>query len=145
MSDSKFLSYQDQTGDGLIDVCPDVVDVEEVPVCDECKPNLCAIVPNWRKRKVYEPFLNEKICKYQTTKITPYTTTRAPPNATDKEASAALKKIYDEYVDEALKILLDIYNKDNSDESIEIAKASVEYTDFHLDPRPKSRLKLLYS
>jgi hypothetical protein len=145
MADSKFLSYQDQTGDGLIDVCGDEFVAEECLDCSECKPNLCAIVPNWRKRKVYEPFLNEKICKYQTTKITPYTTTRAPPNATDKEASAALKKIYDEYVDGALKILLDIYNKDNSDESIEIAKASVEYTDFHLDPRPKSRLKLLYS
>ena len=145
MADSKFLPYQDQSGDGLIDVCPEEVVAEECLECRDCIPNPCATVPNWRNLKVYEPFLNEKICKYQITKVTKHTTTGAPPNATKKEAADALKKIYDEHVNEVLKILLDVNNKDNSDASVEIAKSSVEYTDFHLDLRPKSRLKLQYS
>ena len=74
MSESKFLQYQDANGDGLIDVCGDLPDVNE-EFCPGCIPNPCAITPIWQNRRKWEPFLNEKICKYQITKGTPRTTT----------------------------------------------------------------------
>ena len=74
MADSKFLRYQDANGDGLIDVCDDIIEVNE-EFCPGCIPSPCAVVPIWQNRRKWEPFLNEKICKYQITKGTPRTTT----------------------------------------------------------------------
>ena len=66
MPESKFLKYQDKTGDGLIDVCDEVIDLPE-PLCDEspCIPNASTMVPNWQTSPSGEPFLNGKICFYQ--------------------------------------------------------------------------------
>jgi len=144
MAESKFLPHQDVNGDGLIDICGEAPPIE-VGGCVGCVPNLCAIVPNWRELKVYQPFLNEKICKFQIAKITKHQTTGAPEGASEAEAAVALNKIFDEYVDGVLRILLDIYNKDNSDESVATIKAVTEYTDWDLNFRPKSRVKILYS
>ena len=121
MAESKFLPYQDVNGDGLIDVCGELPEVKPRG-CVGCVPKLCAVVPDWRNFKVFQPFLNEKNCKFQITKITKYKTTGAPEDASETEATRALNKIFDEYVDEVLKILLDIYNKDNSDESVATIK-----------------------
>mgnify|MGYP006408047135 CR=1 FL=1 len=95
---SDFLPFQDSDGDGLIDICEDLIDVEEPTYCPECIPNPIASVPNWRNRKRYEPFLNEKNCRYQITIVAKdYTTTGASEDASEKEAEEALKKIYQEY------------------------------------------------
>jgi hypothetical protein len=145
MARSEFLPYQDADGDGLIDVCDDVMDVAEVEECPTCTPNPSAIVPNWRKLKIYEPFLNEKTCQYQITITTHHTTTGAPENANEEQSAAALKEIYDENVEKAIQVLLDVFDKDDSDASKEVVGATIEYTDYDLAPRPKSRLKLLYS
>ena len=74
MAKSEILTFQDKNGDNLIDVC-DVALPREEKRCLECKPNPSAIVPDWRSRGIYNPFLNEKICKFQITYTTPYTTT----------------------------------------------------------------------
>ena len=56
MADSKFLRYQDTNGDGLIDVCEDVIEVKP-PFCEtKCLPDPGALVPNWRDRSVDEPW-----------------------------------------------------------------------------------------
>ena len=60
MSDSEFLKYQDANNDGLIDECEELIEVKETPACPPCLPNPTAIVPNWRNRRVDEPFFNEK-------------------------------------------------------------------------------------
>ena len=146
MAKSKFLPYQDADGDGLIDVCDDVVEIEDPKECPPCIPNPNALVPNWRTRKLYEPFFNEKNCKYQIA-ITAkkYTTTGAPDGATEEEAAAALEEIFVEYEDRVIEALLQVYDKDGSDESINTIKAVIEHTEYWLDIRPKSRLRLLYS
>jgi hypothetical protein len=145
---SEFLPFQDANGDGLIDVCKDVIAVPDPKECPECVPNPNAIVPDWRRRTRFEPFLNEKICHHQVTIIAKkYDNTGLPDpeNATEEEALAALTGIFDEYFEMAIKGMLKTYNKDDSEESLSIIKEVVEYKKFWLPPRPKSRLKLLYS
>ena len=151
---SSFLYHQDKNRDGLIDICEDLVDVEETPACLACSPNPSALVDDWRKKQsLVEPFLNEKNCKYQMTVGTQYTTTIAEKYLEDytngilqeDEANEYINERFDEFAELAIKRLLDIYDKDDSDESVEAIKSVVEYTDFYLETRVLSRLKLLYS
>ena len=150
MAESKFLPLQDANGDGLNDVC-DVVITPPVKECPECIPNSTAIVPNWRQRKLFEPFLNEKNCKYQITVTTRYTSTlvnlsdRDPETLTDEEAEAAIDDIYEEYKQAAIEGLLDSYNKDDSAGSQTLIRDVIESTDWALGLRRLARLKLLYS
>ena len=188
MAESEFLQYQDANGDGLIDACGELPEVSEG--CPGCIPNPCFLVPIWQNRRKWEPFLNEKICKYQITKGTPRTTTfpgqkdqapvdhgvgaqkeQAPEDhgvgsaargtdigdfeepertteagAADPDPGARVSdEIFDEYADEIIEALLTAYNKDQSENSKNIIKTYLEYTDWDLKPRPMSRLKLLYS
>jgi len=146
MSESKFLPFQDANGDGQNDDCPEKFVATEPFECPECKPNPKALVPNWRDKTKYESFLNEKNCKYQITIVArDYTSTNAPEGATEEEAQAALDEIYKEYEDEAIEALLETHEKDNSPASVEAIRSVIEYTDYWLDARPFSRLKLMYS
>ena len=67
-TESKFLKFQDRDNDGLIDVCDPEIVIAEVPCKAPCTPNPAAIIPDWKKREIDEPFLNEKKCLYQVTK-----------------------------------------------------------------------------
>ena len=153
MAESKFIKYQDKNNDGMVDVCDDFVSVEEVSACLDCSPNPNALVDNWRQKTITEPFLNEKICEYQITVGTKYTTTIGKDdlaeygegNLTEDAASEAIIERFDEFVEDAIKSLLEVYDKDDSDVSIEAIKEVIDYTEYYLDPRPMSRLKLLYS
>jgi hypothetical protein len=146
MSSSKFLPFQDANGDGLNDDCKEQIRIEEPKVCPGCTPNENALVPNWRPKGLYEPFLNEKTCMYQIA-ITAkdHTTTGAPEGGTEEEAIEALQEIYQEYEDAVIEALLQVYGKDNSEGSVQLIKDSIEYTDYWLEARHKSRLRLLYS
>jgi hypothetical protein len=152
MADSKFLKWQDKDGDGLVDVC-DELDIEEVNNCPSCLKNPAAIIPNWLTLTRSEPFLNERTCKYQVTIRTRYKTTinetlleeDAVTPITSEKAASAIDERYEEYSTEAIEALLDYYEKDDSDSSVLAIKAVIEHTEYDLDPRPKSRLKLLYS
>ncbi len=140
---SKFLKFQDKNGDGLPDVCDDVT--PPAKVCKECIPNPYAITRNWRDRSQEDPVLNEKNCKYQITFVTPLTTTGYTEGMTKEESDQALKDIFDRYASDAIQILLEEFQKDDSQETIDKISKVVEYADFHLDARQFSRLKLLYS
>lgn len=146
MSTSKFLPFQDVNGDGLQDVCDDVF-VEEVEECpSKCSPNPRASVPDWRKRSTFQPFLNEKVCKYQITIVAgDYTTTGIEEGDTKEEAEAKLAAIFDQYVGRAIEVLLQVYDKEPSEGAVELIRSEIDYTSFFLEPRRKSRLKLLYS
>ncbi len=145
MSNSKFLPFQDANGDGLNDACKEEFVVTESKVCPECTPNPNAIVPNWVPRNNFSPFLNEKICKYQVTYTTPESTTGFVSGMSNVQADEALQSIYEKYSDQAVNILLLYYNKESTEGSRALLKESLEFTDYDLDPRPGSRLKLLYS
>ena len=146
MAKSKFLPYQDKDGDGVNDACPDLDITPEPFVCLDCSPNPNALVPNWTKRKRTEPFLNEKNCKYQITITTKETTTGATPGAKAADAAAALSEIWEENASKAAENLLIAFDKDHSDASISaLLDAPIEYTEYELDPRANSHLKLLYS
>ncbi len=148
MSESKFLKFQDADNDGLIDACDDEIVMTEVPCKAPCTPNPSAIIPNWKTRTIEEPFLNEKKCLYQVTKVTRYTNTG--PESTIRSGNSydidnALRERFDEFVEEALESILTYYEKDDSDESRSKVLADMKYEKFDLDARPHSRLKLLYS
>ena len=120
MSDSKFLKFQDIDNDGLIDVCDDEILVTEVPCKGPCTPNPSAIIPNWKARNVEEPFLNEKKCLYQVTKVTPYTNTgpeQVLKSGNSYDIDNALKVRFDEFIEEVIDSLLTFYDKDDSDSS----------------------------
>lgn len=146
MSESKFLPFQDVNGDGQNDDCPEKFAPVEPKECPKCTPNSGALVPNWREKTKFESFLNEKNCKYQITIVARnHKSTGASEGATEDEAKAALDDIYKEYEDEAIETLLETHDKDNSTASIEIIRGVIEYTDYWLPARYRSRLKLLYS
>ena len=148
MSESVFLKFQDRDNDGLIDVCDPEIVVAEVPCKAPCTPNPAALIPDWKIREIEEPFLNEKKCLYQVTKVTRYTNTG--PEATIKSGNkwdidAALQARFDEFIEEAIDSLLSFYDKEDSDTTRTIVYNAIRYEKFHLDARPHSRLKLLYS
>jgi hypothetical protein len=146
MSESKFLRWQDKNGDNLIDVCEIDLPRPEEKICLDCIPNPRAIVPRWRKkRNLKKPFLNEKLCKYQIVNITERTDTGAHQFSTPQQAQQKLNEIYEEYARETVEALLTFYDKDKSEGSINKILDVLEYTDYHLDARPLSHLKLLYS
>jgi len=154
MAESKFLKYQDKDGNFLIDVCDEVLEVPEAP-CEEspCFPSATAIVPNWQLRNSLSPFLNEKTCHYQVPVETPYTTTieerlLEEPNLTEEEADGSLNERFEEYLEEAVTAFLDNYNKDDSEATRIIVRGAIVWdvtTDYFLEPRALSRLRLLYS
>ena len=150
MADSKFLKYQDKNNDGMVDACDDMP-ITPAPKCGaECLPNPNFMVPDWKTRRKDQPFLNEKIAKYQITLRTSHTTTMPKeafenPALTPEEADAFLAQRFKEYEDQAITWLLNVYDKDNSSEAVEKIRGGLEYTSYFLDARPQSRLKLLYS
>jgi len=152
MAESKFLKYQDKNNDGSIDICDDL-EIAEIDNCPDCIPKPSAVIPDWKKRTIDEPFLNEKTCEYQVTVTTKYTTTisedlleKFKAGTIDEEkVEGGIKERWEEFVEDAIQALLDYYFKDNSDESVQSIKDAIEYTQYYLDPRPKSRLLLLYS
>jgi len=152
MAKSKFLPLQDIDGNLLIDVCDDAIVLKEGEYCPPCTPNPAAVVPNWRKRTLYEPFLNGKNCMYQITVTTDETSigdldceADGSTESTEEEAAAALEELFVKYEDTAIVALLQVYGKDDSDETIDVVRQSIEHTDYWLSPRNKSHLKLLYS
>ena len=94
MAKSKFLPYQDRDNDGLVDACKDIPLVESPINCPSCKPNPNAFTPNWRKRTIFEPFLNQKLCKYQITVRTEEDTTRT---IDDNKATTVMQGLFEEY------------------------------------------------
>jgi hypothetical protein len=140
---SPFLRFQDQNFDGLPDVCPD--QVTPVPICLTCVPNPKAINPDWKKRNKLEPFINQKICKFQITMVTNFKSTGWTEGSTKEEEEKALNERYAMYAPEAIVALLDANQKEDTPDIIRDLAQHLEYTAFHLEPRFQSRLKLLYS
>ena len=89
MAESKFLKWQDKTGDGIPDVCEDLVPPVQIDPCSVCKPNPGAIVPDWRTKDVTEPFINERECIYQIAVITNRTSTGAENTSNETAATEA--------------------------------------------------------
>ena len=144
MAESKFLRYQDKNGDGLIDVCDDIIDVKEGVVCPDCIPNPDAIIPDWRTVNQEEPWLNEKNCKFQIIIIASnYDSVMAPGAGTTDEEY--VESIFAEYQEEAMKNLLLGFNKKVIEAVKEVIRESIEHTKYYLDPRPTSKVRLLYS
>ena len=148
-NESKFLKWQDEDHDGLIDVCDDVVDVE-ANKCLNCSPNPTAIKVDWKKKTVEEPFLNERTCEYQVTVVTPYTTVVdesliGSEDESSQEVIDSLRDRYEEFVDDVIESLIVFYDKEDSGASRTKIKEAIKYSKYWLDPRPNSRLKLLFS
>lgn len=158
MSDSKFLKFQDIDNDGLIDVCDDDLLTPPAPCKAPCVPDPFRLIPDWKTLTIDDPFLNVKICHFQVTKETPYDRTASPEliqqnnaqgGALDAEIDRQLEEKFKEFEDEAIDSILDIGPEIgprlNNEETREIVRNALEYKKFDLDPKPGSRLKLLYS
>ncbi len=116
MAESKFLKYQDRNGDSLIDICEIDLGPPEQPVCKDCVPNPKALVPNWKTSPPLEPFLNEKKCLYQVTKVTPHT-----------KIKADVDDNFEEFKEEAIDSLLNFYDKDESHSSKEKMRENITF------------------
>lgn len=145
MAESKFLRYQDQNRDFLIDVCEVDLGPPEQAVCKDCVPNPKALVPNWRISEDLTPFLNEKLCQYQISIETPETTTGASATSSEEEAEQAIQEMYAKYADEAIEAFLEYYQKAVSDDNKDVMLSDIDYRDYDLAVLPNSHLKLLYS
>ena len=140
---SPFIRFQDKNGDGIDDICVD----GPVPIqkCRQCIPNPYTIIGDWRNRNQLNPILNQKSCKYQITYVTPETTTGFMEGMTEAEAEIALKALYDKYAYHAVQTMVEHFQKDDSPDTINKLLLVTDYTDFYLEARTGSRLKLLYS
>ena len=143
MSESKFLPFQDADGDLHNDVCKTEDIVFEAKVCPTCTPNESALVPDWKKEK--DPFLNEKNCKYQINYRTKESNTGYSSGMSESEAEDKLNEIYEKNAEAAITELLEFYNKETTVGAKALLKESIEYTNYDLVARSKSKLKLLYS
>jgi len=145
MPQSKFLQYQDKNRDGLNDACGDLGIVPEPQLCLDCIPNPKVLNPNWRNRSDTEPYLNEKNCKYQITITTNVTSLIEATDGSQTQTSNRVTEIWKTYERDAAEGILVYFNKDDSTNSVNTIIESIEYTQYELDPRPNSHLKLLYS
>ena len=148
MADSKFLKYQDQDNDGLIDVCDDLIQEEPFPCGLKCTPNPLAVIPKWTTQNNLEPWLNEKTCYYEVVKVTPYTSTvdsSLLEGDTDEAAiQDALNARATEFIDEIIETFLEAYNKEDTPDARSAIESDLEFHKYELPPRANSRLKLLY-
>ena len=115
MAESKFLKFQDVDRDGVIDVCDDDLTTPELPCKGPCVPDPIAIVPSQRNQSFYEPFLNERICHFQITKVTPYRSTagEVARNTRDMEATdstVAGSGVIGSAIDERLEKIFEEFN-----------------------------------
>jgi len=169
--ESKFLKWQDTNGDMLPDTCPDDI-IPRENACLPCSPNPRANVPDWKTRNQSQPFLNEKLCKYQISYLTKEGSLGYYNGITKKESNERLDNIWDHYALEwdndtfgtlpsdwlqtvshrkgeprkgAIRALLDWKGKDTSDESVQKIKDALEKTEYYIAPNPGSYVQLLYS
>ena len=141
---SEILKLQDKNRDGLIDICEIALPRDE-PACLECKPNPKEIVPNWRTRDVYSPFLNKRNCKFQITLVTPYTTTGGEDATTTEEAEEILDNRFAEFSQQVVEDLINYYGKQLDIDTISLVLEDIEYTEYDLAATASSHLKFLYS
>lgn len=133
MAESKFLQFQDKTGDGLNDKCDDIIDVVPGKKCPACVPNPNFITPNWRNKDSTEPWFNEKFCKYQISV------------QTNRRSILDIEEIYSDYRDEAIEGLIVGFNKADTEEARAAIEEALVNQAYDLDPRPLSYAKVLYS
>jgi len=147
MAESKFLRYQDKNGDGLIDVCEDIIDVKEGIVCPECIPDPNAAMPDWRTGTQKEPWLNGKNCKFQIVIIASERSSLLPSGteALEKPTAEHIESLFEQHQEKAIKNLLLGFNKRVIEGAKEILRESIEHTKYYLDARPGAKVRLLYS
>ena len=136
---SKFLDWQDQNGDGLIDKCDDLIDVVPTNKCPTCRSDPNYISPNWRDMDENQPWLNEKFCKYQ---IVVQTTEQT---LTDPSYGEDLNGLFATYVEAAIDGLIVGFDKADTEENRSEIASNIEFQKYYLDARPTSYVKLLYS
>jgi hypothetical protein len=161
---SKFLKWQDTNGNMIPDVCPDDA-LPRVNKCLPCSPNPWAVVPKWKEKDQTEPFLNEKLCKYQVSFLTRDTTLMI---AADRPEGGDVvqdwvTRIFEHYIKDwtdsaggsrsgpfeemagAATTLLSWKSKAITEDSIQKIIDNIEFTEYYLAPNPGSSVQLLYS
>tara|TARA_R100000315_G_C5235692_1_gene147761 strand:+ start:3198 stop:9659 length:6462 start_codon:yes stop_codon:yes gene_type:complete len=153
MAESKFLKYQDPNGDNFPDVCDDILDeVGEDPKaeCPVCIPNPYALSIDWKSKTEDEPFFNEGSCLFQICVVTEFTSTLEEDlieesDYSEGELDELMRSRFESYSDIAAESLLVNYSKDASPETIDNLKSLLQFSDYDLEAREGSHLKLLYS
>ena len=136
MADSKFLKWQDKDGDGLSDVCNDIIDVAPVHNCPPCVPNPYAMAPDWRAVSSTSAYFNEKTCQYEVAVIT---------SGSAVTTAAQIVDLYSAYESQAIETLLTEFDKDDSDTNVTAVKASIDPTEYYLSPEKGSRVIAFYT
>jgi hypothetical protein len=139
---SNFIDFQDKNGDGLNDKCDDLISVAEGPKCPPCQPDPNYISPNWRDETEISSWLNQKFCKYQA--VIP-TTITSLLSADYSDPNEYVESVFESYKSDAIEEFLTNANRRYNDYSIDTLSNVIEFQKYHLEPRPGSYLKLLYS
>ena len=101
MAKSKFLKWQDPDGDGLQDVCKDVVEVQEIPDCPECKPDPAYASPNWKEQATGQPWYDKKLAEYKVTIVTEEGSLIPHRKSTKEESEQFVEEMFLKYQKEA--------------------------------------------
>ena len=153
---SDILKLQDTNNDGYHDECPDIEFAEEKE-CPPCKPDPNALVEDWKKAVSGEAWFNGKYCTYQTTIVTKKTSLAPPEYANtmqwsempedekDELAAEYVEELWEEHQEDAIEGLLESFNKKDDETARNAIRESLVRTKYDLDPRPTSRVKLLYT
>jgi hypothetical protein len=106
--------------------------VEEDPCLPTCKPNPSATVLDWTSAPNEQPYLNEKTCEYWAPIVTKY------DNVIERPATA----IINENIESGIKLILDFVGKESTEDII-LSLASQVTTDYFVDFRTKSKVRVL--
>ncbi len=145
MAQSEFLKHQDKNGDFLIDKCEVELPGSEEKVCLDCIPNPKAVLTDWKNLEIDSPRLNERTCRYEVAVTTRFKTTGGENASDEEEAKNTLDERFLDYREEAIAALLDAYKKKEDALSLFTMQENIQFTNWDLEARPNSRLKLLYS
>ena len=144
MVESKFLKWQDQDNDGLIDVCDDKVPGPEVPPCPPCQPNPNYISPDWKKKDQDSPWYDEKKMQYLITVVTSERSLILAPSSSNAEGDQHVKDLFEKYTTEAIANLLLGFDKIDTPDVRSAVREVIEHKRHYLDPRPGSTVLLQY-
>ena len=119
----------------MVDACDDLPITPAEKCGGSCLPNPNFLVPDWKTRTKDQPFLNEKVAKYQITIRTTYSSTIPErflenENLVETEVDAQMAARFEEYLEEAIEWILSAYNKEESAATKDKLRAVAEYTTF---------------
>ena len=138
MAESKFLKYQDENGDRIIDECEVALPAPAEKLCLSCRPNPFALVSLWTEREDQTVEFNQKKCTYEFNFQTDI-------QSTVDSSTGDAEGIYIDNKDEIIDAFFEAAVKKKTPEAVNLVFEKLQYETFSLLARPISYVNLLLS